>query len=324
MPNRVVYFNGKFVPEQAARVSIFDSGYLYGETAFEMTRTFNGQPFQLRQHLDRLQGTLRFLEIDPQLSPDELERLTLETLTRNRATEAADVDWHVRHDVSRGPAEMYAPAFPGGTGSTLIISCWPLLRTMGKFAPNYEQGVRVVVSPQKSLPPDLIDPRAKTRSRVHFQLAQLHAKRLGPVWPVLTDEHGFLTEGPSWNILVIRDGVLYSPKADHILHGVSRAITLEAAGRIGMPTQEVDITPAFAQQAQEILCTATSFGLVPVVEFENQPVGNGQPGEWYRRLFEQWKQIVGLDFVAQARSYAPRVADWEDRERQALAAVSND
>ncbi len=316
MPNRVVYFNGKFVPEHEARVSIFDSGYLYGETAFEMTRTFNGQPFQLRQHLERLQGTLRFLEIDSKLSLDELERLTRETLSRNRATEAEDIDWHLRHDLSRGPAEMYSPVFPEGTGATIIISCWPLLRSMGKFAPNYDHGVQVVVSSQKSLPPDLIDPRAKTRSRVHFQLAQLHARRLGAVWPVLTDENGCLTEGPSWNILLVRGGVLYSPKANHILHGVSRAITLEAARRIGLPTQEVDIDLAFAKQAQEMFCTATSFGLVPVLTFEGQPVGNGQPGEFYHRLFEQWKQIVGLDFVAQAKSYAPRVAEWEERERR--------
>ena len=318
MPHRVVYFNGKYVPEHEARVSIFDSGYLYGETAFEMTRTFNGQPFQLRQHLERLQGSLQFLEIDPHLSLDELERLTRETLSRNRATEAADVDWHIRHDLSRGPAEMYASIFAEPQRSTVIISCWPLLRNMGRFAVNYTQGVQVVVSSQKSLPPGLIDPRAKTRSRVHFQLAQLHAKRQGAVWPVLTDDHGNLTEGPSWNILVIREGVLYSPKSDQILHGVSRAITCEAARRIGLQVEETDISPEFAQGATEILCTATSFGLVPVVQFAGEPVGNGQPGLLYHRLFEQWKQIVGLDFVAQAESYAPRVAAWEQAERDAM------
>lgn len=316
MPDRVIYFNGEFRPERDAKVSIFDSGYLYGETAFEMTRTFNGEPFHLRQHLERLQGTLRFLEIDPGLSLDELEALTRQTLARNRATEAADVDWHIRHDLSRGPAEMYLPIF-SDPRPMLMISCWPLLRSMGKFAPNYEHGVQVVVSPQKSLPPELIDPRAKTRSRVHFQLAQLHARKLGPVWPVLTDALGFLTEGPSWNILVIRDGVLYSPKSNHILHGVSRSITMEAARRIGMPTEDADIEIAFAEEADEILCTATSFGLVPVVKFEGEVVGAGQPGEYYQRLFDQWKQIVGLDFVAQAKSYAPRVAEWEERERQA-------
>lgn len=318
MPQRVVYFNGSFIPEREARVSIFDSGYLYGETAFEMTRTFNGKPFHLRQHLERLQGTLDFLELDPGLTLDELEQLTLETLSRNLPTEAADVDWHLRHDVTRGPADLYAPIFPVGTGATVIISCWPLLRNMGRFAPNYDHGVEVVVSPQRSIPAALINPRAKTRSRVHFQLAQLQAKKLGPVWPVLTDENGYLTEGPSWNLLLIRDGVLYSPRSDHILHGVSRSITMDAARQVGLQVADVDIDPKFAAAADEMLCTATSFGLVPVVRFEGHPVGTGQPGPWYHRLFAEWKKTVGLDFVAQAKSYAPRVAEWEARERQAL------
>jgi branched-chain amino acid aminotransferase len=318
MPNRVVYFNGVFLPEREARVSIFDSGYLYGETAFEMTRTFHGQPFQLQSHLERLQASLQFLEIDCGLSLDELEKLTRETLSRNRATEADDVDWHVRHDVSRGPADLYLPVFfEAEQRPTVMISCWPLLRNMGRFAKNYDQGVEVIVSSQKSLPPHLIDPRAKTRSRVHFQLAQLQAKKFGSAWPVLTDEAGFLTEGPSWNILVIRDGVLHSPSSEQILHGVSRSITFEAARQISLPVQETNMTREFVLQAEEILCTATSFGLVPVVKFEGQPVGTGTPGKWYHLLFEKWKQHVGLDFVAQAHDYASRVAEWELREKTA-------
>lgn len=319
MPDRVIYFNGEFVAERAARVSIFDSGFLYGDTAFEMTRTFHGKPFQLRSHLERLQGTLAFLEIDCGLSLDELETLTLETLERNRKTEADDVDWHVRHDISRGPAELYLPVFPVEEHrSTVMISCWPLLRHMGRFAKNYETGVDVVISSQKSLPPDLIDPRAKTRSRVHFQLAQLHARRSGSSWPVLTDARGFLTEGPSWNILVIRDGKLYSPSPEQILHGVSRSITFEAARKIGLEVQECDLSTEFARGAEEILCTATSFGLVPVVKFDGVSIGAGRPGKWYHALFEQWKQTVGLDFVAQAQSYASRVVEWELREQNSI------
>lgn len=318
MPSRVVYFNGAFIPEAEARVSIFDSGYLYGETAFEMARTFHGQPFQLRSHLERLQATLRFLEIDCGLTLDELEKLTLETLSRNRLTEADDVDWHIRHDISRGPAELYFPAFPeADQRPTVIISCWPLLRNMGRFAKNYDHGVEVIVSPQKSLPPHLVDPRAKTRSRVHFQLAQLHARQFGAAWPVLTDEAGFLTEGPSWNILVIRDGILHSPSSEQILHGVSRTITFEAARSLSLPVQETNMTREFVLQAEEILCTATSFGLVPVVKFEGQSVGSGVPGKWYHLLFEKWKEFVGLDFVAQARSYAIRVSEWELQEKAA-------
>ena len=90
MSVRTVYFNGAFVPESEARVSIFDSALMYGDMAFEMTRTFNHKPFRLREHLERLYGSLRLLEIDCGLTIDEMERATLATLERNIPTESAD------------------------------------------------------------------------------------------------------------------------------------------------------------------------------------------------------------------------------------------
>jgi branched-chain amino acid aminotransferase len=314
MTNRVVYHNGQFVPEREARISMFDSGLMYGDMAFEMTRTFNQQLFHLRDHLQRLWDSLAFLQIDCGLSLDELERLTRETLARNLPTEASDVDWHVRHDISRGPLGLYASTFPE-VRPTVLISCWPLIRHMGSFAPLYDTGVDVVISAQHALPASIINPLAKTRSRVHFQLANL----LAPpnTWPVLTDPRGHLAEGPSWNIFLVKKGELLSPDPRNILHGVSRQITMQAARSLGIPVRELELDRAMALEADEILCTATSFGLVHARTFEGQLVGDGQPGEIYQRLFAVWKGVVGLDFVAQARSYTPRVPTWEARERAA-------
>src|ERR1700682_3501004 len=101
MAQRVVYFNGQYMPEKEARVSIFDSALMFGDMAFEMTRTYQRKPFRLREHLERLYGSLRLLEIDCGLTLAEMERATLETLERNLPTEAADMDWQIMHDVSR-------------------------------------------------------------------------------------------------------------------------------------------------------------------------------------------------------------------------------
>lgn len=320
MPNRIVYFNGRFIPERDARVSIFDSGLLYGEFAFEMTRTFHQKPFQLRRHLERLRNSLDFLQIDPGLSLDELEQLTLETLDRNLRTESTEIDWHIRHDLSRGPAELFSSVFPSEElRSTVIISCWPLVKALGKFAPNYDRGVNLIVSSQKSIPPELIDPRAKTRSRVHFQLAQLEASRREPgAWPVLTDSAGDLTEGPSWNVFIVRDGTLISPPGEEILHGVSREITLQAAADAGIPTCEEQISPERARQAEEIFCTATSFGIVHASRFEGTRIGDGTPGPILQKLIPGWRARVGLDFVAQARRYSELLPAWEAAESNSL------
>ena len=145
MPNRVVFFNGEFVPEREARVSIFDSALMFGDMAFEMTRTYDHEPFRLREHLVRLYGSLRLLEIDCGLTIDEMERVTLETLERNAPTEARDVDWQIMHDVSRGPLPIYRTVFAGEIRPTVSINCWPLNLGGGTYIvgpPHWGAGFR--------------------------------------------------------------------------------------------------------------------------------------------------------------------------------------
>lgn len=311
MSQRTVYFNGRFVPEAEARVSIFDSALMYGDMAFEMTRTYNRRPFKLREHLDRLYGSLRLLEIDCGLTLDEMERLTLETLERNLPTESADMDWQIMHDVSRGPLDVYRSAFPDGLRPTVSINCWPLITHMGGFAPKYASGVHVVIPAQQALPAHLIDPKAKTRSRLHYQMANLQAARMGAArWPVLLDPDGFLAEGPGWNIFLVRNGELLSPEPRNILLGVSRATTIELAGKLDIPVREANLGRYEALRADEIFCTATTYALVHATTFEGQVIGNGEPGPIFSRLLDAWKQSVGVDFVAQSRDYSERLAAW--------------
>lgn len=316
MSNRIVYFNGGFVPETEARVSIFDSALMYGDMAFEMTRTYKRRPFKLQEHLDRLYASLKLLEIDCGLSLAEMERATLETFEKNLATEPADMDWQVMHDVSRGPLEIYRTAFAEGVQPTVSINCWPLVTHMGSFAPTYESGVHLVIPAQQNLPAHLVDPKAKTRSRLHYQIANLQAKRQGAGrWPVLLDPDGYLSEGPGWNIFLVKDGVLMTPEPRNILLGVSRATTIELAKQAGIPVRETNLGRYEALRADEIFCTATTYALVHAVTFEGQPVGAGHPGPIFQRLLDAWKGAVGIDFVAQAHDYAKRLPNWERRQQ---------
>jgi branched-chain amino acid aminotransferase len=315
MSQRVVYLNGAFVPEAEARVSIFDSALMFGDMAFEMTRTYNRRSFRLREHLERLYGSLRLLEIDCGLSLAEMERATLETLEKNLPTEPADMDWQIMHDVSRGPLDLYRAAFAEPPRPTVSINCWPLVTHMGRFAPTYDSGVHIVIPAQQALPAHLIDPKAKTRSRLHYQMAILQAGRMGSGrWPVLLDPDGFLAEGPGWNIFLVKGGVLFSPEPRNILLGVSRAMTIELAAKAGIEVREANLGRFEALTADEIFCTATTYALVHAATFEGQPVGDGRGGPVFRRLLEAWKQAAGVDFVAQARDYAARLPEWERRQ----------
>ena len=256
--SRTVYFNGKFVPEHEARVSIFDEALMYGSMAFEMTRTYEGKPFCLREHLVRLYASLKMMKIDPGMTIDEMEAKTLEVLESNKTTEAADVDWQIMHDVSRGTMGIYQSIGEGGDNDgapTVSINCWPLITHQGSYAPNYTNGVDLVVSPVQQLPAHLLDLKAKTRSRLHYKMAELAAQPLvrtphtlpyhidirrwasgsfeacvftachstaasqGKVDPVLFDPDGFIAEGPGWNIFLVKDGTLMTPEPRNSLIG---------------------------------------------------------------------------------------------------------
>lgn len=310
MSQRVVYFNGEYVVESEARVSIFDSALMFGDMAFEMTRTYNQEPFRLRHHLERLYGSLRLLEIDCGLTIDEMEQVSIECLAKNIPTESSDMDWQIMHDVSRGPLPVYESAFPAGVRPTISINCWPLITHMGGFAPTYESGIEVMVPAQQAVPAHLVDPKAKTRSRLHYQMAQMQAGRAGGKWPVLLDPDGFLAEGTGNNIFLVKDGVLYTPEPRNILLGVSRGATIELARGLGIEVREANLGRLEALMADEIFCTATTFALVHAVSFEGQAIGDGKPGPVFRRLMAAWKELAEVDFVAQAQDYAARLPEW--------------
>jgi branched-chain amino acid aminotransferase len=316
MSKRVVYFSGKYVPESEACVSIFDSALMFGDMAFEMTRTFNANPFKLREHLQRLYASLRLLEIDCGLTIDEMEQVTAEALARNIPTEADDMDWWIMHNVSRGPLGLYRSVFPDGIRPTVTISTWPLITHMGSFAPTYDTGVQLAIPAQRALPADLLDPKAKTRSRLHYQLAQLQAARMGEgVWPILLDPDGFLAEGPGWNIFLVKAGTIYTPEPRNILLGVSRDTTIGLARDLGIPVVETNLGRYEALQADELFCTSTSYCIVHGASFEGQTVGDGKPGPICRKLADAWKKLTGVDVIAQAHDYARRLPEWEQRQQ---------
>lgn len=306
MSERVVYFNGRIIPEREAKVSIFDSALQLGDMAFEVTRTYRGEPYRLADHLRRLRHSMTSLEIDPGLTNDELEAITLDVLARNRPTEPADVDWNIIHDVSRGPAGPFADSFaPAELRPTVIVACYPLAAKMGALAPAYDTGIDLVVPAQRSLPRELFDPAIKCRSRAHYQLANLQANKIrrGST-AVLLDPTGFITEGTSGNVFFVHSGRLSTPTTRNILPGITRGVVLDLAARLKLDVAERDITPEEARAADEIFVTSTSIGILHARSFEGAPVGDGTLGPVARRLRDALTAEVGLDFAAQARAYA--------------------
>ena len=127
------------------------------------------------------------------------------------------------------------------------------------------------------------------------------------------DTDGFLAEGPGWNILLVKDGEILSPEPRNILLGVSRGMVFDLANDLGIPVREANLGRYEGLMADEVFCTATTYGMVHATTFEGQSVGDGSPGPVFTRLIESWKDQVGVDFVAQALDYADRLPEWEQQ-----------
>jgi len=310
MSHRVVYFNNRFIPEKDARVSIYDSALVMGDMAFEVTRTYRRQPFRLRSHLERLFHSLAALRITLPLGMDELEQLTLETLARNLPTEENDVDWNMIHNVSRGPASGFREAFAlEERRPTLIISCYPLITKMAALAAAYSAGIDLVAPPQRALPSELFNAHIKTRSRLHYKLADLQAAEVHPgAFAVLVAPDGFLTEVTSGNLFLVRGGELLTPEPRNLLLGVTREMVLDLSAELEIPAREANLAVGDALSADEIFVTSTSVGILHARTFEGQTIGDGAVGPITRRLRAAFESAVGVDFAQQAESYARRLA----------------
>jgi branched-chain amino acid aminotransferase len=298
-PNeRVVWMNGEIMPESRAMVSFRDRSFKFGDGAFDTTRTFGHRIFKAREHIDRFYRSLRYLDLDPGMGPDELLGITEDVLARNLPLIGPDEDYWVTQRISRG-AEI-----PGGdvyqaTGPTLIVECTPL--PLKARAAYFRDGLDVVVPSIRRAAPESLTPRAKTHNYLNLIVADQEVRRQNPkAWAILLDHNGNLSEGIGSNIFVVEDGVVYTPQDLYVLCGISRETVVEEAGRVGIPVVKKDIDLYDAYNAEEAFITSTSFCICPVRSFNGKPVKNKAiPGPVTKRLIDAYVELVNFDFVGQ-------------------------
>lgn len=295
--HRVAYFNGRIVPEREVVVPFRDRGFKYGDAAFDMTRTFHGRPFKLKEHIDRFYRSLRYLQIDPGLSPAEMISVSEEVLERNRHFLTPDTDYWLGQRVSRGLSAVGDEGWEQ-TGPTVIVECIPLpLKARARL---FRDGIDIVVPPTRRVPPDSLSPRAKTHNYLNLIVADLEAKAQDDeAWSVLLDTNGHLAEGIGSNIFLVRDGAVMTPQERFVLPGVSRQTVIELCVELGIPCREGDLDLYDAATAEEIFMTSTSLCICPVRSISGRKMSGPIPGPVTRRLTEAYVRFVDCDFVGQ-------------------------
>ncbi len=275
--SRIVYVNGDYLPEEEARVSIFDRGFLMADGVYEVTSVLGGKLVDFAGHAARLERSLRELDMASPVTMDELLAIHRDLVAQNGVE-----DGMVYLQITRGnPGDRdFAFPDPAKTPSTLVL----FTQSKPGLADSAQarDGIKVI---------SIEDIRwgrrdIKTVQLLYPSMGKMMAKKAGAddAWMV---EDGFVTEGTSNNAYIVKGGrIVTRPLGNDILHGITRAAVLRLAQEAQMEIEERPFTIAEAKAADEAFYTSASAFVTPVIAIDGATIGAGRPGPVARRLRE--------------------------------------
>ncbi len=275
--SRTVFVNGEYLPEEEAKISIFDRGFLMADGVYEVTSVLDGKLIDFAGHAKRLARSLAELDMAAPVTEDELLEINRELVARNDIVEGM-----VYLQVTRGSAGDRDFAFPDPDEVPSSIVMFTQSKPGMADSPQAKVGISVI---------SIEDIRwgrrdIKTVQLLYPSMGKMMAKKAGAddAWLV---EDGFVTEGTSNNAYIVKDGkIITRALSSDILHGITRAAVLRFAAEAQMAVEERNFTIAEAQAADEAFFTSASAFVMPVVTVDGQAVGTGVPGPVATRLRE--------------------------------------
>jgi len=272
--SRTVYVNGEFLPEENAKISVFDRGFLFADGVYEVSSVLHGKLIDNEGHMKRLRRSLSELNMDSPASDSDIENIQKELISRNDIDEGL-----VYLQVTRGAADRDF-AYPSETKPSLVLF------TQAKNAldnPQAKRGISIVTTE------DIRWGRRdiKTVGLLASCMAKMIAKQAGAddAWLV---EDGKITEGSSNNAYIVtRDGTIVTRHlGTEILSGITRRAVLKLAEQQTIRIEERAFTPEEASKAVEAFVTSATTFVMPVVSIDGKPVGDGKPGPITNQLRE--------------------------------------
>ena len=271
-PTATAYFNGEFLPLNEVHISPLDRGFLFADGIYEVIPVYNGRFLRLDEHLNRLDNGLNALRIDANLSRNDWVHLLQQLVIRNGNGQLA-----VYLQVTRGAPSIRDHSFPQTETQTTVFAMANPLKTNIKLRAGWSavtlEDIRWGACHIKSV------------ALLANVLARQQALDRGADDAILVRD-GILTECAAGNVYVIRDGLIRTPVKDQrILPGITRDLLLELAAANDIPYREEDIPVAALKSADEVWVTSSTKEIVPFIRIDGRPVGQGEPGQIWRRMY---------------------------------------
>ena len=279
-----IYIDGGFYPESEAKVSVFDHGLLYGDGVFEGIRFYNNKVFHLEEHMVRLYKSAAAIALEIPLDQAALTEALLETIRRNELT-----DGYVRLVITRGKGDLGLSPWNCPKPSIIIIAAKITLYP----AESYEKGLKVVTCSTRRIAHGALSPMVKSLNYLNNIMAKIEASHAGAGEGLMLNEQGLVAECTGDNIFLVSGGRITTPPiSSGALAGVTRAVAIGIASELGIEVSEPQTTRYDIYTADECFLTGTAAEIIPAVELDSRPIGNGKPGPMTQRFIARYRELT--------------------------------
>jgi branched-chain amino acid aminotransferase len=267
----LIDINGELFARDEARVSVFDSGFVLGDGVWEGLRVHHGKIAFLEQHLDRLYGGAKALDMEMEVTPQQLVKRLYNVLEANTMQEGV----HIRLMVSRGiKATPYQDPRITITPPTIVI----IPEYKNALPETASRGIRLFTVHVRRGYPDVQDPKLNSHSKLNCITACIQATKAGADEALMLDPHGFVATCNSTHFFIVRKGEVWTSSGDYCLDGITRGVVIELCETNNIPVYQKNFSLTDVYRADEAFVTGTFAGLAPVSEIDGRIIGDGERG----------------------------------------------
>jgi branched-chain amino acid aminotransferase len=279
-----IYIDGALLPENEAKISVFDHGLLYGDGIFEGIRFYNGRVFRLDQHLDRLWDSATAIWLTIPITREEMQSALLETIRQNELK-----DGYVRLVVTRGVGNLGLNPESCRRPSVIIIAA-----SIALYPEElYQRGLDVITCGTRRPSPAALSPQVKSLNYLNNIMAKIEAQQAGAGEGLMLNEQGYVAECTGDNIFIIKRGQLLTPPiSSGGLRGITREVVMEIAAEFGMPAHEVEMTRYDIYTAEEFFLTGTAAEIIAAVSLDKRLIGTGKPGPITAKFIARFRELT--------------------------------
>lgn len=282
-----VFFNGSLVDASEARISVFDHGLLYGDGIFEGIRLYKGCVFKLDEHLERLEKSAKAILLKLPWDRGELAEATCLACRANELE-----DGYIRMVVTRGCGTLGLSHLSCRDPQLIIIADKITLYP----EEHYTQGLKIITSPTRRINAAALPPMVKSLNYLNNILAKADANQAGCLEAIMLNDQGYVAECTGDNIFIRHGDTWFTPPtAAGALKGITRGAVLDLMEEMGMPCREINLTRYDIWTADEMFLTGTAAEVIPVVDVDSRPIGDGTPGRQTHELLRAFHELVSTD-----------------------------